>query len=317
MRRRLAAAAIITALLAAAGCGNGDEPGEGGPDLVRIGLIPIVDVAPLYLGEDQGFFEDRNIELEIDFAAGGADIVPSVQSGQYHFGFSNVISMMLAHNAGLDVKVVVNGNNSTGVAGEDFGSLLVPVDSPVQRPAELAGAVVASNTPNNIVETIVRASVRNDGGDPADVEFTGVPFPEMEAALANGDVAAAFAVEPFQTLIRENGVGRSIAWSWVDAAPELTVAVYFTTGERAVDDADLVARFTAAMQESLAYANENPDAVREIIPSYTSIEPELAAQLTLPTWPPEINRASAERLAELALQDGLLTEEPDLDALFP
>lgn len=317
MRRRLAAAAIITALLAIAGCGDGDEPGEGGADLIRIGLIPIVDVAPLYLGQEQGFFDDRNIELEIDFAAGGADIVPGVQSGQYHFGFSNVISMMVAHNAGLDVKVVVNGNNSTGVAGEDFGSLLVPVDSPVQRPAELAGAVVASNTTNNIVETIVRASVRNDGGDPSEIEFTGVPFPEMEAALANGDVDAAFAVEPFQTLIRENGVGRSIAWSWVDAAPELTVAVYFTTGERVAGDADLVARFTAAMQESLAYANENPDAVREIIPSYTSIEPELAAELTLPTWPPEINRASAERLAELALQDGLLTEEPDLDALFP
>ena len=325
MRRKLAALLISSALLVAAGCGgDGDENGDGngdgqptGPDQVTVGLIPIVDVAPLFLGQEQGFFADRNIELATDFGAGGANLIPGVESGQYDFGFSNVISLMLAQTGGLDIKVVSNGNNSTGTDGEDFGSLLVPVDSDAQSAADLEGATVATNTLSNIVETIARASVRNAGGDPSTLEFVGVPFPEMEAALANGDVDAAFAVEPFQTLIRSNGVGRSVAWSWVDAAPDLTVAVYFTSGDLIESNPDLVQRFTEAMQESLAYANDNPDAVRAIIPTYTEITPELAAELTLPTWPPEINRASSEALAELALQDGLLTELPDLDALYP
>jgi NitT/TauT family transport system substrate-binding protein len=327
MRRRLSALLLSAGLLlAAAACGgdegDGEEPGNGGPeptgpDTVTVGLIPIVDVAPLFLGQEQGFFADRGIELETEFAAGGAEIVPGVQSGQFDFGFSNVISMMLAHSSGIDIQVVCNGNNSTGVDGEDFGSLMVPVDSPVQSAAELAGATIAINTLNNISDTVVRASIRKAGGDPSGVEFVGMPFPEMEAALANGDVDAAFPVEPFQTLIRDNGVGRSIASSWVDAAPDLTVAVYFTSGQLAESDPDLVQRFTEAMQESLAYANDNPDAVREIIPTYTDLDPELVEALTLPTWPPEINRASAEQLAELAVQDGLLPAPPDLDALFP
>jgi NitT/TauT family transport system substrate-binding protein len=320
MRRKLAALLITSALLVVAGCGDGGDNGDGqptGPDEVSVGLIPIVDVAPLFLGQEQGFFADRNIELTTDFGAGGANLIPGIQSGQLDFGFSNVISLMLAQASGIELKVVSNGNNSTGVQGEDFGSLLVPVDSDVQSAADLAGGTIATNTLSNIVETIVRASVRNAGGDPTTLEFVGVPFPEMEAALANGDVDAAFAVEPFQTIIRTNDVGRSVAWSWVDAAPDLTVAVYFTSAETVESNPDLVARFTEAMQESLAYANEHPDEVRAILPTYTQITPELAAELTLPTWPAEINRASSEALAQLAVQDGLLPAPPDLDALYP
>jgi len=40
-------------------------------------------------------------------------------------------------------------------------------------------------------------------------------------------------------------------------------------------------------------------------------------ELTLPKWPPEINRESVETLATLAVQDGLVTEQPDLAALLP
>lgn len=326
MRRRFAAAALSAALLLVAGCGgeeddpNGNGNGNGdqdGLDTVTVGVIPIVDVAPLFLGEQEGFFADRGIAIETEFAAGGAEIVPGVQSGTYQFGFSNVISMMLAHSSGIDIRVVTNGNNSTGTDGEDFGGLMVPVDSPVQSAAELENATIAINTLNNISDTVVRASIRNDGGDPSGVNFVGMPFPEMEAALAAGDVDAAFAVEPFQTLILSNDVGRSVASPWVDGAPNLTVAVYFTSGELAEGDPDLVQRFTEAMEASLAYADSNPEQVREIIPEYTSIPPEVAAEMILPTWPPNINRASTEQLAQLALDDGLLTEPADLDALLP
>lgn len=321
MTRKLAVALSATTLLVAAGCGDdvagGDDPGESGPDTVTVGLIPIIDVAPLFLGQQEGFFADRDIELETEFAAGGADIIPGVQSGTFDFGFSNVISMMLAQQSGLDLKVVSNGNNSTGVDGEDFGALMVPAGGDVQSAAELGDATIAINTLNNISDPVVRESVRKAGGDPSGIDFVGVPFPEMEAALENGDVDAAFPVEPFVTIIENSGVGRAIASPWVDGAPDLTVAVYFTSAQTAEQDPDLVERFSAAMAESLAYADANPDAVRAIIQEYTELPAELAEAVTLPTWPAEINRASSERLAQLAIQDGLLEQEPDFDLLYP
>ena len=48
--------------------------------------------------------------------------MPAVVSGQYQFGFSNVVSLLIATSRDLPLKVVANGNNSTGVDGQDFGS---------------------------------------------------------------------------------------------------------------------------------------------------------------------------------------------------
>lgn len=318
MRRHLVALLLATSLLATA-CGSDDQgatstPGQ--PDKVTVGVIPILDVAPIYLGLERGFFKDHNIDLELKQAEGGAAIVPAVVSGEYQFGFSNTVSLLLAQSQTLPIKAVSNGVNSTGEDGKDFAGLFVRADSPIKTPKDLEGKKVAANTLQNIVDTSVRASVREDGGDPSKVEFTALPFPDQPAALANGQVDAIFVVEPFQQAALGQGA-RKIASSYVDVAPDLAVALYFTSQELMAENPDLVKRFTEAMQESLSYANANPGEAREIIGTYTKIAPEVIEQLTLPKWPAEINRDSVEKLADLAKEDGLLTNPVDVNALLP
>jgi NitT/TauT family transport system substrate-binding protein len=320
MRRQLAALLFATCLLAGAACGSGGGGGgqstPGQPDKVTVGVIPILDVAPIHLGKQRGFFSNRNIDLTLTPAQGGAAIVPAVVSGQYQFGFSNVVSLLLAQSRNVPIKVVVNGNNSTGVDGQDFAGLMVKADSPVQTAKDLAGKKVAANTLQNIVEPVVRASVRKAGGDAASVQFVELAFPQQPAALQSGQVDAVFVVEPFQQQVLAQG-GRKIASSYVDAAPNLTVATYFTSNQLLGSNPDLVNRFVEAMKESLAYTDSHPDEARQIIGTYTQIPPDVIAKMTLPKFPAEVNRESAQTLADLALQDGLLTKPADLNALLP
>ena len=98
MRRILGLLLVTAMLVVAAGCGSsGDDSGEasGGSQQVKVGVIPIVDVAPIYLGKQKGFFTSRNIELTLESGQGGAAIVPGVVSGQFQFGFSNVTSLLI------------------------------------------------------------------------------------------------------------------------------------------------------------------------------------------------------------------------------
>ncbi|MFF5075965.1 ABC transporter substrate-binding protein [Actinoplanes sp. NPDC000266] len=318
MRRSpfLAALAAMVLLVTACG-GSGDEPdSDAGPDKVNVGVIAIVDVAPIYLGKAKGFFSNRDIDLSLTTAQGGSAIVPAVLSGEFQFGFSNTISLLLAQNRKVPIKAIANGNNSTGVDGKDFAGLFVKADSPIRTPKDLAGRKVAANTLKNIVETSVHASVRKAGGDPTKVTFAELAFPDQVPALQNGQVDAIFVVEPFQQAAIAAGA-RKIASSYVDAAPDLTVAMYFTSQDLLARDPDLVKRFTEAMKESLAYADANPAEVREALGSYTKIPPETRDALILPRWPSEVNRASVETLAGLAQTDGLLTAPPDLAALLP
>lgn len=313
-------AAVIGALgLLATACGSSDpvDPaGSGGPDEVRVGLISILDVAPIYLGKERGFFSERDIDLTLEPAEAGTETIPAVLNEHQQFGFSNVVTLLVAKGEGLPVKVVSNGINSTGVVGKDFGSLMVNHDSPVRTVADLEGRRVAVNVLENVVELGVRASAREAGIDPDSVEYVKLPFPEMPAALAAGQVDAAFVVEPFQQVVRSQG-GRELASSMVDIAPDLTVAMYFTSEKLAAENPDLVRRFADAMTESLDYADTHPDEARAILPTYTKIPPEIIPDLTLPKWPTKINRSSVEAVATQAHAEGILPTTPDLSSLLP
>ncbi|MFH9330271.1 ABC transporter substrate-binding protein [Streptomyces althioticus] len=320
--RRLPAGLVAVALLAVTftACGSSSSGASGtssdGVTTVKVGVIPIVDVAPVYLGVKQGFYKKRGLDLTLETSQGGAAIVPGVVSGQFEFGFSNTTSLMVARSRSVPVRAVANGVASTGKAGADFGGVVVKGDSPVKSPKDLAGKKVAVNTLKNIGDTSVRESVRKAGGDPKSVQFVELPFDQMPAALDAGQVDAAWVVEPSLSVAKEQGA-RVVASNFVDVSPELTIALYFTSDKLAQQDPELVKKFAEATRESLAYAAGHPDEVREILATYTKIPEQTLRALTLPRWPEEPDRASLERLGELGRQDGLFDEAPDLDSLLP
>jgi NitT/TauT family transport system substrate-binding protein len=319
MRRQLSALLTAAALATSAACSSSNATQRsttGAPDKISAGVIAIVDVAPIYLGRQKGFFSKRNIDLSLSTSQGGAAIVPGVVSGQFQVGYSGVTSLLLAASKGLPIKVVCNGAASTGQAGSDVSGVLVKADSPVRTAADLGGRTVALNTLNNLGDTTVRASVRKAGGDPKAVKFVELPFPDMPAALQAGRIDAIWAVEPFLTTAVAQG-GRVVAWTYVDTAPQLTLATYFASKQLTASHPELVKRFTEAMAESLRYAEAHPDEARQVVGTYTQIPKDVLAKLTLPKWPTEINRQSVQTLADLAIEDGLMDEPPDVQALLP
>lgn len=317
MRRLLAGltAAVLAGSLAACGS-SGDSGTEGGVDKVKVGVIPIIDVAPIYLGQSKGFFKSRNIELTLEAGQGGAAIVPGVSNNQFQFGFSNLTSLMIAQSKDIPIKVIAAGVASTGEAGKDFGAVVVKGDSTIKTAKDLTGKKISVNTLKNIGDTVTRESVRKAGGDPASLNFVEMQFPAMPAALAEGQVDAAWVVEPQLSAIKAAG-GREVASTYVDAAPNLTVAAYFTSQKLIADEPDLVKRFTEAINESLTYADAHPDEVRAILGTYTKIDEKLRAAVVLPKWPTQINEASVQTIAGLGAKDGIFTKAPDLEKLLP
>jgi len=323
MRRLIAGLTAGAFLLVATACGSSDSSGSsdkntspGGTTTLKVGIIPIVDVAPLYLGQKKGFYSKRGLKLSVSLAQGGAAIVPGVTSGQFQFGFSNMTSLMVAQSNSVPVEAIANGVASTGVAGKDFGAIVVKKGSSITSAKQLEGKKVAVNTLKNINETATRASVRKAGGDPDKVKFVELAFDQMPAALAKGQIDAATAVEPALATMKSTGA-TEIASPLVDVAPDLTVAMYFTSAQYAQKNPDIVKKFQEATAESLAYADAHPDEVRQIVTTYTQIPAAVLAKVTLPKWPAEANRSSIEALEKLGQQDGLFKTEPDLDKLLP
>jgi NitT/TauT family transport system substrate-binding protein len=283
------------------------------PTKLTVAAIAVVDVAPLHLGVAKGLFATEGLDVVVQSTQGGAESVPGVVSGQYQLGYANVVSLVLAHSKGLPLKLIAAGDFSLGKA-DDFGAVVVPPGSSLQTLKQLEGKTLAVNQVNNIGGVTVRAAMRQAGGDPDQLKFIELRFPEMPAALGQNRVDAAWLVEPFLTVAREQGA-RVIDWNFADAVPNLMIGAYFTTEGYIQSHPDVVARFTRAINRSLVYASEHPDEARASLLTYTKIDKLVADKLTLPLWSPQIGRDSMKRLAELMVQDKLIPRAPDLDAL--
>ena len=323
MRRGLGlrVAALLVALACTVGataCGDDDDGGGGGgaePATLNVGVIPIADVAPLYLGIDKGFFKEQQLTIKPQLAEGGAAITPAVVSGDFQIGFSNTISLLIAASEDLPVQIISQGVLGGKSEEEAWADLLVLKDGPIKEPKDLEGKTIAVNTLKNICEVTIKASLEQEGVAVDTLEFTEVPFPDMNAALEAGRVDAACVVEPFVSQGKA-GKARGIAPFYVRTAPDLTVATYFTSTQYAEENADVVDRFVQAMNKSLTYAESHPDEVRKALLDYTEIPPEAAEAIKLPVWRPDLNEPTIELLSELSLKYGLIEEQPDLEELI-
>lgn len=324
MKNTLKAVGAAIAVLGLAACGSGSPSGGSGGSAasgtdqlttVTVGVIPIVDTAPIWLGEQEGFFAEEGLDLDIQTASGGAAIIPGIQSGSYDFAFSNLVSLMVANDKGLDMKIVANGNSTTGT-DHDFGAVVVPGNSGIKSPKDLAGKKVSVNNLSNIGDTTIKTVVEEDGGDPDDINFVEVGFPDAPAALENGVVDAAWILDPFLTQSVEDGA-RVISNNFTDFDPNLDISAYFTSQAAIDKKPELAEKFQRAMDKSLKFAEENPDKVRDAVGTYTKIDAETRKGLILPKFRVEMNREAAQKLGDAAVEYGTLTKAPDLDALLP
>jgi NitT/TauT family transport system substrate-binding protein len=317
----LAAVLVATALLGACGAdGEGSGGGGGGASAgettrINVGIIPIVDVAPLYLGVEKGFFKRRGLEVNPKPAQGGAAIVPAVLSGDDQFGFSNTVSLMIGQEKKLPLQIVSQGVIGARTQERSWNQVIVPKGSPIKDARDLEGKTIAVNALNNIGEVTIRTTLDKQGVDSSKVRFLEVPFPDMPATLAKRRVDAAWMVEPFASAALGEG-GRALFANDVGLTPGLTIATYFASSRYIAEDKDVVDRFIAAMHESLIYAQQHEDEVRRIVPTYTKIPPAVAAKMKLPIWGPQLNRPTIELTARQAEKYGLLKGRPDLSKLI-
>jgi len=310
-------AALLTVTLTACGggSGSGQAPSSGAPVKVTVGVIPILDVAPLYLGVQKGIFTKHGLAVTPQPAQGGAAIVPAVLSGQNQIGFSNVVSLLTAREKGLPLLAVAGGSSSTGNATKDFNAVLVGKDSALQSAKDLVGKKVAINSLNNIGDTTVKVAVEKAGGDPAGVTFVEMPFQDMPAQLSSGKIDAAWVSEPFVTAILAQN-GRVLFDSLTATYPALQIATYFTSQQVKQQNPQLVEAFTAAINEAMEYATAHPDEARSVVTTYTKITPDVAAKLILPAWPTTLDQQSASAVGDAAQKYGTLKKAPDLKGLF-
>jgi hypothetical protein len=117
---------------------------------VHVSIIPVYDVAPLYAAIVKGYFSDVGLDVDTAPTAGGVAGIPALIGGSVDIAYGNVVSVLLAVQQGLDLKVIAAGTKNTGFA-TDKTEIMVAADSGIKTAKDLEGKSLDVNTRNNVI----------------------------------------------------------------------------------------------------------------------------------------------------------------------
>lgn len=329
-KRRIRPAALLRPFVAVAaaatlvGCGAasaGPSTDEHGTTTIKVGVVPSTTLAPLYLGMAKGIFKKAGLKVEPQQAEGGAALLPAVLKNQTQVAYSNVISLMLAQQQGLPVQVVANGAlqvapGSGPQTGRTNNAVVVAPGSPIRSAKDLNGKTVAVNALKAIEEVLTKHAIDQAGGDSSTVRLIEMPTSQMLPALEQGRIDAANFIDPYTTAATD-ARAQTLLRPFTDMPdPATNTSVYFASAQFMKQEPELMRRFTTAMNEALDYAQAHPEEARDVVPTYTKIEPDLVERMVLPYWTPKLNVGSIKMLGDLSVKYGLLSGPPDLDRLL-
>jgi len=308
-RRRLAyVAALLVTIVVCFGGTAASAPSQS-LTTINVNTLPIANALPMDLGIQKGFFATQGIEVKKTLLQSGNDIVLAMANSKGDIGYIGYVPAMIGRTQGIPITVIAASETEATSEADNWQNIMVKGSSSIRTPGDLVGKTVALNALKGVGEVVVKAALAKSGVDPNSVKFLAMPFPTMRTALANGQVDAVWTPEPFMSQIISDG-GRIVM------APGPVLGRYFPNGGYAArndwvqSNPSLLAKFRAAINQSLTYANTHPDEVRALLPA-------AIRNIRLANWSPLIDRVQLLKLARYAKQYGAISTLPNFTQLFP
>ncbi len=276
---------------------------------IRVGTMPITDNLAFFVAQEKGYFQKEGLEIEEVPKVGGAAVQPALEAGELNIGWSNVVSVIIAHEKGFDYKFLTPGAFKD-LLSADLLQLHVRADSPIMEPKDIEGKTVAVNTFKNILGLALMAWADKYDVDYDTLKVVEVPFPQMQSALEAGEIDVAFYLEPQVTMAITSGVARVLDARPFDALAERLMIASWIAKQSWMDKNPKTAKaFINAINKANKYIVEHPAEMRDIVAKYTGLPKEVAYLITLSTFFEDLNRQDLQVTIDAAYKYGYIKEK--------
>ncbi|WP_170326166.1 ABC transporter substrate-binding protein [Ruegeria arenilitoris] len=231
------------------------------------------DHGPIIVAQENGYFADEGLEVEIIPPADPSAPPRLVAAGQADLAVSYQPQLHLQIHEGLPLKRV-----GTLVA-TPLNCLLVLEDGPIETLADLKDKKVGFSVAG-VEEAVLSAMLNNHDVALDDIEMINVNF-SLSPSLMSGQVDAvigAFRNFELNQMDIEGVAGRCF-YIEEEGVPPYDELIYVANPETM--DADKVARFLAATEKATQFIVNNPEKSWEI---FAATSPELQDELNARAW---------------------------------
>ena len=253
----------------------------GAAELVKMGDLPAMSSAGLYVAMEKGFFAEKNITVETERFSSGAKMTPALATGQIDVSTGTPsASLFNAMASGQDFKIVADKGQVR--PGSSFIPLIVRNDlidsGKVKRVRDLKGMKIANGAKGIILDYVLARLLESDGLSYDAVEIVNLAYPDAIKALATKAVDAAIAPEPWGVRAEEQKVGKRLFLS--ELVPDIAtfqIAVVMYSGKFIKERPKVARDFIAAYVKGVRFYNERGpknEEIARIVSKHTGVPPE-------------------------------------------
>jgi NitT/TauT family transport system substrate-binding protein len=256
---------------------------------LKIACIPADIAAECWYASDLGYFAAEGISTEITPIPSGPAIAAAVASGAVNIGYSNVLTLAIAHQRGIPFRIIAPANLNIASA-PTAGLLAVRADARIFGAKDLEEKTVGVAGLDNIAYFAVRSWADVHGADSNKIRFVEIPLPELAAALRAGRVDAA----PLDALSDPN-LGkpgnplRLLAASFNAISPNFLLSGWFATTRWVDANPDLARRFAAAIRKAAVWGNAHHQESAAVLARHTKLGIEQIERTTRVTYGSVLN----------------------------
>jgi NitT/TauT family transport system substrate-binding protein len=292
-------------------------PAKAEPEKLRVSIIPINDVTPLFAAIQNGYFAEEGLTIDTSPSAGGATGIPGLVAGSFDIVYGNVVSMLLAAQQGIDIRVVAPGTK-IDTAESDQSAMVVRADSGIKTGKDLEGKSVGVNTRNNVIWLYARAWIKATGGDPDRVTYREVPHPQMEDALRQKQIDAGYMVIPYVAIATEKPDLKAISHPYSEVQLGVDVGQYLATAQFMHDRPETAAKFARALRRGIEWYNANlgkPELLK-IVSGFTRIDVGVLQRVPMSPSPLHVDPKQIDTTMKLMIENKLLKAPIDIAPLI-
>jgi NitT/TauT family transport system substrate-binding protein len=309
-RRIVLVVLILFALLVTACGGPGPTstkpPAPAQAEILKMAVIPVIDTLPMHVADQDGFFEQTGVNVELVPVKSAQERDTLMQTGQVDGMLTDLLSPVLFNQEEAQITVVRTARRV--YPDSPLFSILAQPGSDVSSPLDLAGIEIGT-AQNTVIAYITDRMLENAGLSVEQIASQEVSaIPVRFELLINGEIPAATLPDPLAS-----GAVAAGAVPVVDdtSVPELSQSILAFSTDTLEARPEAVRRFLVAWEMAVEELNNNPEKYYDLLIETGRVPESIQGTFQMPPFP-EASVPTPAQLADVvewSLEKGLIEDE--------
>ncbi|MBX9876309.1 MAG: ABC transporter substrate-binding protein [Beijerinckiaceae bacterium] len=233
----------------------------------RIGYIPIIGTAPVFVAQGEGWLKDAGIAASFTVFESGPNMIQAFASGTIDFYLAGIAPLAVARSRGVDVRVVAATAiaENVFVAAPALAKFFTPGTAPAAafkahkaatgKAARLA-TQPAGSVPNTVLQYWLWQVAKAEKGD---VEVVPMGIDATQQAVLAGAVEGGIVREPALTIVQSRNPGIKLVAGGQELFPGQPGTVLAGSGAFVTKNPDAVQKLVDSLVRAAALIAKDPD----------------------------------------------------------